>query len=213
MVTGAEIGGVVSKIFGMVSPWVKTQVERQQLYQQTLKNLGLPESEHPTPDFKIVYAIALVGCAAEVPDEKTWNLANQLLKEDAIVKAFRSAFDRHDYTILQQAVEANLEALALGDEIRSAGMDWKPILELFTRTFLETAKRSQTPGVALLSLQSANQHQQSQQMLAGLTKQVEQLSEGITKVLPASQAKDLPQESLLAKQMRLLVGRSVFRRH
>jgi hypothetical protein len=202
MVTGAEIGVAVGKLFGMVSPWLKTQVERQQVYQQALKTLRLPDADHPTPDFKTVYAIALVGCAAEVQDEKTWNLVNQLLKEDAIVTAFRSAFDRHDGQILEQAVAGELEALALGDEIRSAVMDWKPILELFTRQFLETAKRSQTPGEAMLSLQSAKETKQIQRSLAEMTQEMAQLAGVITKALPVGQAEELPQGSLLAQQMR-----------
>ena len=64
MVTGAEIGGVVEKIFGIAFPLLKTQAERSEWYQRTLKTLEIPEAEHPN-DFKTVYAIALVKCAAE----------------------------------------------------------------------------------------------------------------------------------------------------
>jgi WD40 repeat protein len=200
----ATIGGIVGKIFGLGFPLLKTQAERSEWCQQALKNLGIPEAEHPN-DFKTVYAIALVKCAAELKNEDTWNLMGRLLKEETIVEAFRSAFDRHDYSILTQAVETGIEQLALGDAIQAAGIDWKPIVNAFTQKFLETAKRSQTPGESSLSFQSASEHQQTKKMLAGINRNIDQKLEKLgaeIKALPGSQAEALSQESLLAQQLR-----------
>jgi WD40 repeat protein len=200
----ATIGGIVGKIFGLGFPLLRTQAERSEWYQKVLMDLGIPEAEHPN-DFKTVYAIALIKCAAELKNEDTWNLMGQLLKEETIVEAFRRAFDRNDGAILQQAVESSIEQLALGDEIREAGIDWKPILKAFIQKFLETAKRSQTPGEAFLSWQSVNQHQQTKQALAGIERNIDQKMERLEagiKALPGSQAEALSQESLLAQQLR-----------
>ena len=201
MVTGTEIGGVVGKVFGIAVPFLKTQAERSEWCQQKLKDLGIPEAEHPN-DFKTVYAIALVKCAAEVQNRETWELMSRLLKEETIVEAFRSTYNQGDYSILLGAVEKCLEQLALGDEIRELGIDCKPICYDFTQRFLQVAQRSQTPAQSFQSLEAKIYHRQSQRTILELRQEIQLLAETVTKLLPAGKPEDLPQESVLAKQMR-----------
>lgn len=201
MISAATVSAIAGKIFGMAFPLLKTQAERSDWYQQTLKMLRIPEAEHPT-DFKTVYAIALVKGAAEAQNADEWALMSRLLKEEAIVEAFRNAYNQGDYSILLGAVEKGLEQLALGDEIRESGIDCKTICYDFTQNFLKISQRSLTPAQAYLSLESKIQHRQSQQTILALRQEIQMLAETVTKVLPAGKAEEVPLESGLAMQMR-----------
>jgi DegT/DnrJ/EryC1/StrS aminotransferase family len=195
----------LSQVFSVLKgawPLLKTPLERTQWYQETLKKLGIPDPEDPAPDFKVVYAIALVKYGSEQEDKAAWDLANRLLKEQEIVTAFREAFSQGNYDLLLDAAEKCITELAVGDAIRETGLDYQQVLYEFTEQFLLVAQRSQTPAQSLFSLQSKVQHRQSQQTIAGLRQEIQRLAETVTKALPASKTNDELEESSLVKQMR-----------
>ena len=174
MVIDAEpMKWIAGKIFGVAFPLLKTQAERSEWYQQTLKTLGIPKAEHPK-DFKTVYAIALVACAAEAQNPDEWKLMSRLFKEESIVEAFRSDRNQGDASILLDEVEQCLEQLALGDEIRELGIDYKTICDNFTQSFLEVTQKSLTPAEAHILSISRIQHRETQRGLAGLNRKLEQ---------------------------------------
>ncbi|WP_408038414.1 hypothetical protein [Tolypothrix bouteillei] len=62
-------------------------------------------------------------------------------------------------------------AYALGDEIKTLGLDIRREVAAFATVFIEVAKRSRTPGDALMSQQIGSLHKR----IAAITEQLDRL--------------------------------------
>ncbi len=146
------LGKLIEAIAGIASPIVKDKLQRNQVIIQLLKKFNL-EPEHPPADFSGVYAYALVEYGIGKPKPFL-----QLFQQESIKRAFRQAFDHNNPSILLSEVDDFVEAYALGDEVKSLGIDIKREIVAFYIVFAEVAKRTRNPADTLMSQQITSLH-------------------------------------------------------
>ena len=110
-------GKIIEAVAGIASPIVKDKFQRNETVIKLLKQFNL-EPEHPPADFSGVYAYALVEYGIGKPKAFL-----QLFEQETIKKAFRKAFDHNNPSILLSEIDDFVEAYALGDEVKSLGID------------------------------------------------------------------------------------------
>ncbi len=144
-----SLDSLISAITGIVNPTalIKNKVQRNETVIKLLKQFNL-DPEHPPADFSGVYAYTLVEYGVGKPKPFL-----ELFRQEEIKLAFRKAFDHNNPSILLSEVEAFLDTYALGDEIKSFGIDMRREVAAFATIFIEVAKRSRTPADVLM-----NQH-------------------------------------------------------
>ena len=144
-----SLDSLISAITGIVNPTalIKNKVQRNETVIKLLKQFNL-DPEHPPADFSGVYAYTLVEYGVGKPKPFL-----ELFRQEEIKLAFRKAFDHNNPSILLSEVEAFLDTYALGDEIKSFGIDMRREVAAFATVFIEVAKRSRTPADVLM-----NQH-------------------------------------------------------
>ncbi|MDJ0800114.1 MAG: NACHT domain-containing protein [Calothrix sp. MO_167.B12] len=146
------LGKLIEAIARIASPIVKDKLQRNQAIIQLLKKFNL-EPEHPPADFSGVYAYALVEYGIGKPKPFL-----QLFQQEEIKRAFRQAFDHNNPSILLSEVDDFVEAYALGDEVKSLGIDIKREIVAFYIVFAEVAKRTRNPADTLMSQQITSLH-------------------------------------------------------
>ena len=144
-----SLDSLISAITGIVNPTalIKNKVQRNETVIKLLKQFNL-DPEHPPADFSGVYAYTLVEYGVGKPKPFL-----ELFRQEEIKLAFRKAFDHNNPSILLSEVESFLHTYALGDEIKSFGIDMRREVAAFATVFIEVAKRSRTPADVLM-----NQH-------------------------------------------------------
>ena len=145
-------GKIIETVAGIASPIVKDKFQRNQVVIKLLKQFNL-EPEHPPADFSGVYAYALVEYGIGKPKAFL-----QLFEQEIIKRAFRKAFDHNNPSILLSEVDDFVEAYALGDEVKSLGIDIKREIAAFYIVFAEVAKRTRNPADILMGQQIATLH-------------------------------------------------------
>lgn len=116
-----SLDSLISAITGIVNPTalIKNKVQRNETVIKLLKQFNL-DPEHPPADFSGVYAYTLVEYGVGKPKPFL-----ELFRQEEIKLAFRKAFDHSNPSILLSEVEAFLDTYALGDEIKSFGIDMR----------------------------------------------------------------------------------------
>ncbi|WP_414545184.1 DUF4384 domain-containing protein [Nostoc sp. CCY0012] len=140
-------GELIKAIAGIAIPTVKNKFQRNEAVIKLLKQFNL-EPDHPPSYFSGVYAYTLVEYGIGKPKPFL-----QLFQEEAITRAFRNAFDHNNLLNLLSEVDDFVEAYALGDEVKSLGIDIKREIAAFYIVFLEIAKRTRNPADTLMSQQ------------------------------------------------------------
>ena len=143
---------VAKPIAGVASPIVKDKVQRSQVVIKLLRQFNL-EPDHPPNDFSGVYAYALVEYGIGKPQSFL-----QLFQQEKIKKAFRTAFDHNNPSILLSEIDDFVEAFALGDKVKNLGIDIRREIAAFYIVFAEVAKRTRNPADTLMSQQIASLH-------------------------------------------------------
>nr|WP_202895591.1 NACHT domain-containing protein [Iningainema tapete] len=143
---------LISAITGIANPIIKEKLQRNEIVIKLLKQFNLAP-EHPPSDFSGVYAYALVEYGVGKP-----KLFLELFRHEEIKQAFRKALDHNNPSILLSEVDAFLAAYALGDDIRSLGIDIRREVAAFATVFIEVAKRSRTPADVLMNQQIGSLH-------------------------------------------------------
>ncbi|RCJ41278.1 hypothetical protein A6770_09405 [Nostoc minutum NIES-26] len=138
---------VINAIIAIANPLIKEKIQRNETVIKLLKQFNL-DPEHPPADFSGVYAYALVEYGVGKPKPVL-----ELFRQEAIRQAFRKAFDHNNPSILLSEVDALLDAYALGDDIRSLGIDIRREIAAFYIVFAEVAKRTRNPADTLMSQQ------------------------------------------------------------
>ncbi|MEO1760991.1 MAG: NACHT domain-containing protein [Cyanobacteria bacterium J06629_18] len=145
-------GKIIEAVAGIASPIVKDKFQRNETVIKLLKQFNL-EPEHPPADFSGVYAYALVEYGIGKPKAFL-----QLFEQETIKRSFRKAFDHNNPSILLSEVDDFVEAYALGDEVKSLGIDIKREVVAFYIVFAEVAKRTRNPADTLMSQQITSLH-------------------------------------------------------
>jgi predicted NACHT family NTPase len=151
-VSPIPFGKIIETVAGIASPIVKDNVQRNQVVIKLLKQFNL-EPDHPPADFRGVYAYALVEYGIAKPKPFL-----QLFEQETIKRAFRKAFDHNNPSILLSEIDDFVEAYALGDEVKSLGIDIKREVVAFYIVFAEVAKRTRNPADTLMSQQITSLH-------------------------------------------------------
>ncbi|GAA6622651.1 NACHT domain-containing protein [Scytonema sp. NUACC26] len=202
-----NLDSIINAISGIASPLIKDKLQRNETVIKFLKQFNLAP-EHPPADFSGVYAYALVEYGVGKPKSFL-----ELFRHEQIKQAFRKALDHNNPSILLSEVDTFVGAYALGDEIKTLGLDIKREVAAFATVFIEVAKRSRTPSDALISQQIGSLHRK----IATITEQLDRLPtlEGIRTEMARLASQNypaLPEESTavennckavaLAQQMR-----------
>ncbi|MDJ0581190.1 NACHT domain-containing protein [Crocosphaera sp.] len=147
------IGRLIGTIASISSPIIKNKAERSQTVIKLLKQFNL-EPDHPPNDFTGVYAYALVEYGVGKPKQFL-----QLFEQETIKKSFRKAFDHCNSSILLSEVDHYVEGYALGDEVKSLGINIKREIAAFLVIFINVVKCSRTPADVLTNHKIDSLHQ------------------------------------------------------
>jgi predicted NACHT family NTPase len=197
-----NLESIINAITGFASPIIKDKLQRSEIVIQLLKQFNLAP-EHPPADFSGVYAYALVEYGVDKPKPIL-----ELFQIEHIKQAFRKAFDHNNPSILLSEVDTFIEGYALGDEIKSLGINVRREIAAFYIVFSEVAKRSRTPAEVLTNQAIASLHKK----LTTITDQLDRLPtlEGVrtemarlaTQTYPALPEGSNCRAIFLAQQMR-----------
>jgi WD40 repeat protein len=135
------------------SQLVKDKLQRNEIVIRVLKQLGL-DPEHPPADFEGVYNYALVEYGVGKPKP-----CLEIFRASEIRRVFRTAFDQNNAQRWLTSGEQFLESSAIGDAVKTLGLDPKLELAAFASCFIVVAKRTRTPGDVLMSHQVASMQQ------------------------------------------------------
>ncbi len=160
-----NLDAIINAISGIASPLIKDKLQRNETVIKLLKQFNLAP-EHPPADFSGVYAYALVEYGVGKPKPFL-----ELFRHEQIKLAFRKALDHNNPSILLSEVDTFVGAYALGDEIKTLGLDIRREVAAFATVFIEVAKRSRTPSDALISQQIGSLHKK----IAAITEQLDRL--------------------------------------
>ncbi|MDZ8221398.1 NACHT and WD40 repeat domain-containing protein [Nostoc sp. ChiVER01] len=138
---------VINAIIAIANPLIKEKIQRNETVIKLLQQFNL-DPEHPPADFSGVYAYTLVEYGVGKPKPFL-----ELFRQEAIKQAFRKAFDHNNPSILLSEVDTWLDAYALGDDIRSLGINIRREIAAFYVVFAEVAKRTRNPADTLMSQQ------------------------------------------------------------
>ncbi|MBN4003900.1 NACHT domain-containing protein [Nostoc sp. LPT] len=156
---------VFSAITSIANPLIKEKILRSETVIKLLQQFNL-DPEHPPADFSGVYAYALVEYGVGKPKPLL-----ELLRQEAIKQAFRTALDHNNPSILLSEVDTFLDAYTLGDDIRSLELDVRREVAEFATVFIEVAKRTRTPADVLLNQKIGSLHKR----IASIQEQLERL--------------------------------------
>ncbi|MDF5728029.1 MAG: NACHT domain-containing protein [Rhizonema sp. PD38] len=200
------ITGIPSPITGIAKSVIKDKLQRNEIVIKILKQFNLAP-EHPPADFSGVYAYALVEYGVGKPKPML-----ELFRLEQIKKAFRKALDHNNPSILLSEVDTFVDSYALGDEIKTLGLDIKREVAAFATVFIEVAKRSRTPADVLMSQQIGSLHKRivnvQEQLdrlptLEGIRTEMARLANQSDPVLPLNSSKENQCRAIaLAQQMR-----------
>ncbi|MEH2185590.1 MAG: NACHT domain-containing protein [Nostoc sp.] len=143
---------VFNAITSIANPLIKEKILRSETVIKLLQQFHL-DPEHPPADFSGVYAYTLVQYGVGKPKPLL-----ELFRQKAIQKAFRTALDHSNPSILVSEVDAFLGGYKLGDDIRSLGLDVRREVAEFAAVFIEVAKRSRTPADVLMNQNIGSLH-------------------------------------------------------
>ncbi|MEC4812168.1 MAG: NACHT domain-containing protein [Scytonema sp. PMC 1069.18] len=160
-----NLDAIINAISGIASPLIKDKLQRNETVIKLLKQFNLAP-EHPPADFSGVYAYALVEYGVGKPKPFL-----ELFRHEQIKQAFHKALDHNNPSILLSEVDTFVGAYALGDEIKTLGLDIRREVAAFATVFIEVAKRSRTPSDALMSQQIGSLHRK----IATITEQLDRL--------------------------------------
>jgi len=147
-----NLESIINAMTGFASPIIKDKLQRSEIVIQLLKQFNLAP-EHPPADFSGVYAYALVEYGVGKPKPIL-----ELFRQEPIKQAFRKAFDHNNPSILLSEVDTFVDTYALGDEIKSLGINVRREIAAFYIVFSEVAKRSRTPAEVLTNQAIASLH-------------------------------------------------------
>jgi WD40 repeat protein len=175
---------IIQALAGFASPILKDKIQRNETVIRLLQQFKL-DPEHPPSDFSGVYAYALVEYGVGRPRQLL-----EIFRHEEVKQAFRKAFDHNNPSILLSEVDTFLDSYALGDEVRSLGLDVRRETAQFATVFIEVAKRSRTPGDVLISHQLGSLHKH----IAAITEQLNRLPnlEGIRTEIARLAAENYP---------------------
>ncbi|GAB1542009.1 hypothetical protein NUACC21_46820 [Scytonema sp. NUACC21] len=156
---------IINAISGIASPLIKDKLQRNEIVIKLLNQFNLAP-EHPPADFSGVYAYALVEYGVGKPKPFL-----ELFRHEQIKQAFRKVLDHNNPSILLSEVDTFVDAYALGDEIKTLGLDIIREVAAFATVFIEVAKRSRTPSDALMSQQISSLHKR----IAAIIEQLDRL--------------------------------------
>jgi predicted NACHT family NTPase len=160
-----NLDAIINAISGIASPLIKDKLQRNETVIKLLKQFNLAP-EHPPADFSGVYVYALVEYGVGKPKPFL-----ELFRHEQIKQAFRKALDHNNPSILLSEVDTFIDAYALGDDIKTLGLDIRREVAAFATVFIEVAKRSRTPSDALMSQQIGSLHKK----IAAITEQLDRL--------------------------------------
>ncbi|MGI2907610.1 beta-propeller domain-containing protein [Tolypothrix sp. VBCCA 56010] len=156
---------LIEAITGIANPILKDKLQRNETVIKLLKQFNL-DPEHPPADFSGVYAYTLVEYGVGKPKAFL-----KLFREEKIKQAFRKALDHNNPSILLSEVDVFLDTYALGDEIKTLGINIRREVAAFATVFIEVAKRSRTPADVLMNQQIGSLHKR----IASIQEQLERL--------------------------------------
>jgi predicted NACHT family NTPase len=179
-----NLDAIINAISGIASPLIKDKLQRNETVIKLLKQFNLAP-EHPPADFSGVYAYALVEYGVGKPKPFL-----ELFRHEQIKQAFRKALDHNNPSILLSEVDTFVGAYALGDDIKTLGLDIRREVAAFATVFIEVAKRSRTPSDTLMSQQIGSLHKK----IAAITEQLDRLPtlEGIRTEMARLAAQNYP---------------------
>ncbi|MBW4593963.1 MAG: NACHT domain-containing protein [Brasilonema angustatum HA4187-MV1] len=160
-----NLDSLISAITGIANPIIKEKLLRNEIVIKLLKQFNL-DPEHPPADFSGVYAYTLVEYGVGKPKAFL-----ELFREEKIKQAFRKALDHNNPSILLSEVDVFLDTYALGDEIKTLGINIRREIAAFATVFIEVAKRSRTPADVLMNQQIGSLHKR----IASIQEQLERL--------------------------------------
>jgi predicted NACHT family NTPase len=164
-VTLINLHSLISAITGIANPIIKEKLQRNETVIKLLKQFSL-DPEHPPADFSGVYAYTLVEYGVGKPKPFL-----ELFRQEEIKQAFRKALDHNNPSILLSEVDVFLDTYALGDEIKTLGINIRREVAAFATVFIEVAKRSRTPADVLMNQQIGSLHKR----IASIQEQLERL--------------------------------------
>ncbi len=160
-----NLDAIINAISGIASPLIKDKLQRNETVIKLLKQFNLAP-EHPPADFSGVYAYALVEYGVGKPKPFL-----ELFRHEHAKQAFRKALDHNNPSILLSEVDTFIDTYALGDDIKTLGLDIRREVAAFATVFIEVSKRSRTPSDALMSQQIGSLHKR----IAAITEQLDRL--------------------------------------
>ena len=135
-----EIGQLIGAIAKIAAPIAVNTLQRNEEVIKVLKHFDL-DPEHPPADFSGVYAYALVEYGVGKPP-----LMLELLRQNEIRQIFRESFEQDNPNLLLAEGERYVHDFALGDAIRTEGIDYPLEFARFSAIFFEVANRTRKPA-------------------------------------------------------------------
>lgn len=149
-----DLLNLIQAIAAAASPLLKDKVQRNETVIKLLQQFNLAP-DHPPSDFSGIYAYTLVEYGVDKPLQLL-----ELFRDEEIKQAFRKAFDDDNPSIILSKINNYLDTYALGDEIKSLGIDVRREMAAFYLVFCKVAKTSREPSEVLLSQQITTLQQQ-----------------------------------------------------
>ena len=151
---------VIGTILSAVSKPLGKKLQRTEVVVRVLRDLGL-DPEHPPADFSGVYAYALVEYGA---DDKPRELLD-LFRRQEISNAFRTAYDRDDFSILEKEASRFLDWNRLGDDLQALSIDARREFIVFRTCFEAIVNRSRLPKETATHYKIEMIHETVQEMI------------------------------------------------
>lgn len=196
------IDDIISELVSSSLEAVKEKFTHNPRFIKLLERFNLKPDE-PPKDFQGVYIYTLLEYGAGKP-----KAILELFGKPEIQDAFSQAFEQDDPNIFLQKGEDYIESYALGDEIKTQGIDHRREFAEFSLMFFEVAKRVRTPDEVLLAHQVTNLQESLAEMrsqlqqinsLEEMRSQLQQLVGSYQQLLPAATPKS---ETVLARELR-----------
>ncbi|GJD22824.1 WD-40 repeat protein [Rivularia sp. IAM M-261] len=171
MLPPIDLNSLVQAITGIASPILKDKLQRNETVIKILQKFNLAP-DHPPSDFSGIYAYALVEYGIGKPQ-----VFLELFRDEEIKKAFRTAFDNNNPSIILSQINNYLDTHALIEEITNLGIDARRELAAFYLVFSKVAKTSRTPSDVLLSQQITTLNQKLDRIptLEGIRAEIAQI--------------------------------------
>ncbi len=137
------LGPIISAIIRKSADKAWKKLSRTDKVLNVLKEVGR-NSKRPEEDFESIYAHTLVEFGVEKE-----RVMLEFFRNDKIINAFRSSFDKNDNFIFYQDAERFIEETKVGDDLREKNFNLKLEFTAFTAIFYAMVYLSRSPSTVI----------------------------------------------------------------